>query len=203
MSSSTATASRGRTSSRRIAGLPNRASSSAATAYCCREALTEDVLANKLEPEHWTIADWARHRARGDINRLLPLLRAAARAVAQASGRQSWQGVRGCNFAFLARDLERVDGFETSFTGWGLEDSDHRDPADPRRRAAQGRALCHRRAASVASGGRPLAPFRQSGAARRAHQVRSRACAERPFGAGASARGGARVMLRALTQDFA
>jgi len=32
--------------------------------------------------------------------------------------------VRGGNFAFWRGDLERVDGFETSFVGWGLEDSD-------------------------------------------------------------------------------
>jgi predicted glycosyltransferase involved in capsule biosynthesis len=32
--------------------------------------------------------------------------------------------VRGGNFAFHRADLERVDGFETAFTGWGLEDSD-------------------------------------------------------------------------------
>ena len=36
-------------------------------------ALTEDILANHLEPERWGFADWARRRARGDINRLLPL----------------------------------------------------------------------------------------------------------------------------------
>ena len=35
-----------------------------------------------------------------------------------------WEGVRGGNFAFHRADLDRVDGFETSFTGWGLEDSD-------------------------------------------------------------------------------
>jgi hypothetical protein len=32
--------------------------------------------------------------------------------------------VRGGNFAFHRTDLERVDGFETAYTGWGLEDSD-------------------------------------------------------------------------------
>ena len=86
-------------------------------------ALTEDVLANKLEPEHWTIADWARRRARGDINRLLPLLRVRLGSLRKRLGGR-WQGVRGGNFAFHRCDLERVDGFETSFTGWGLEDSD-------------------------------------------------------------------------------
>ena len=38
--------------------------------------------------------------------------------------RDETEGVRGGNFAFHRADLERVDGFETAFTGWGLEDSD-------------------------------------------------------------------------------
>lgn len=85
--------------------------------------LTEDILANHLEPERWGFADWALRRARGDINRLLPLMRLPLgplrkRLVAE------WEGVRGGNLAFYRADLERVDGFETSFTGWGLEDSD-------------------------------------------------------------------------------
>src|SRR5207302_5594987 len=37
---------------------------------------------------------------------------------------EEWEGVRGGNFAFFRADLDRVDGFETSFVGWGLEDSD-------------------------------------------------------------------------------
>jgi glycosyltransferase involved in cell wall biosynthesis len=86
-------------------------------------ALTEDVLANNLEAEHWTARDWARHRARGDINRLLPLLRLRLGPLRRRLGGR-WKGVRGSNFAFHRADLERVDGFETSFTGWGLEDSD-------------------------------------------------------------------------------
>jgi glycosyltransferase involved in cell wall biosynthesis len=86
-------------------------------------ALTEDVLANNLEAEHWTARDWARHRARGDINRLLPLLRLRLGPLRRRLGGR-WKGVRGGNFAFHRADLERVDGFETSFTGWGLEDSD-------------------------------------------------------------------------------
>jgi glycosyltransferase involved in cell wall biosynthesis len=88
--------------------------------------LTEDILANNLEPEHWGFADWARHRARGDINRLLPLLPLLRLRLGPLRKRLggSWEGVRGGNFAFHRADLERVDGFETAFTGWGLEDSD-------------------------------------------------------------------------------
>ena len=87
------------------------------------QALTQDILAHDLEPENWGLGSWAAKRARGDVNRLLPL-------VSLPPGRwrkrlaDDWQGVRGGNFAFFRTDLERVDGFETSFVGWGLEDSD-------------------------------------------------------------------------------
>jgi glycosyltransferase involved in cell wall biosynthesis len=86
-------------------------------------SLTEDILANNLEPECWGLVSWAQRRARGDINRLLPLITLPLGPLRKrlATG---WEGVRGGNFAFHRADLERVDGFETAFTGWGLEDSD-------------------------------------------------------------------------------
>ncbi|HZN27857.1 MAG TPA: galactosyltransferase-related protein, partial [Xanthobacteraceae bacterium] len=33
-------------------------------------------------------------------------------------------GARSCNLAVWRSDLERVDGFDASFRGWGREDSD-------------------------------------------------------------------------------
>jgi glycosyltransferase involved in cell wall biosynthesis len=86
-------------------------------------ALTDEILANNLEPECWSLASWARRRARGDINRLLPLLSLPLGPLRKRLATE-WEGVRGGNFAFHRADLEHVDGFETAFTGWGLEDSD-------------------------------------------------------------------------------
>jgi hypothetical protein len=37
---------------------------------------------------------------------------------------QRWRGARGSNMAFWRADLEKVDGFDASFSGWGREDSD-------------------------------------------------------------------------------
>jgi glycosyltransferase involved in cell wall biosynthesis len=85
--------------------------------------LTEEILANDLEPERWSLASWARHRARGDINRVLPLISLPLGPLRKRLATE-WEGVRGGNFAFHRADVERVDGFETAFTGWGLEDSD-------------------------------------------------------------------------------
>jgi glycosyltransferase involved in cell wall biosynthesis len=85
--------------------------------------LSEKILTNHLEPEQWSFASWALRRARGDINRLLPLLTLPLGPLRKRLSNE-WEGVRGGNFAFHRVDLERVDGFETAFTGWGLEDSD-------------------------------------------------------------------------------
>ena len=35
-----------------------------------------------------------------------------------------WQGARGSNMAFWRADLDKVDGFDAAFCGWGREDSD-------------------------------------------------------------------------------
>jgi glycosyltransferase involved in cell wall biosynthesis len=87
------------------------------------QALTEEILASNLEPECSSIGSWAMRRARGDINRLLPLLNLPLGPLRKRLA-DEWEGVRGGNFAFFRADLDRVDGFETSFVGWGLEDSD-------------------------------------------------------------------------------
>jgi len=85
--------------------------------------LTEEILAKNLEPESWPLSSWAVLRWRRETNRLLPLLALPLGPLRKLHARR-WQGVRGGNFAFFRADLDRVDGFETSFTGWGLEDSD-------------------------------------------------------------------------------
>ena len=56
-------------------------------------------------------------------SRLMPLIRLPLGPLRKRLANE-WEGVRGGNFAFWRADLERVDGFETSFVGWGLEDSD-------------------------------------------------------------------------------
>ena len=85
--------------------------------------LTEAILSDDLEPEVWPFASWAVLCARGQVNRLLPMLRLPLGPLRKRLGTE-WEGVRGGNFAFFRADLDKVDGFETSFVGWGLEDSD-------------------------------------------------------------------------------
>jgi len=87
------------------------------------KVLTEAILAEDLEPEVWPFASWAVLCARGQVNRLLPLLTLPLGPTRKRLATE-WEGVRGGNFAFFRADLDKVDGFETSFVGWGLEDSD-------------------------------------------------------------------------------
>ena len=85
--------------------------------------LTEAVLREKLRPQAWSAGQWMRHRWSGDVNRLAALLRLPLGPLRKLRPRQ-WRGARSCNLAVWRSDLERIDGFDASFTGWGREDSD-------------------------------------------------------------------------------
>ena len=85
--------------------------------------LTDTVLARGLQPETWTFATLLQQRLRGGINRLLPTLRLPLGPLRKLV-RESWEGVQTCNLAVARRDLDRIDGFDSDYTGWGLEDSD-------------------------------------------------------------------------------
>ena len=85
--------------------------------------LTETVLAEGLAAEHWNFAVLARERLRGGVNRLMPTVHLALRPLRKMQpGR--WEGAQTCNLAVARQDLDRIDGFDCAYTGWGLEDSD-------------------------------------------------------------------------------
>jgi glycosyltransferase involved in cell wall biosynthesis len=85
--------------------------------------LTGRVLRQELEPESWGLARWLVPRSRGELNRLAPLLDLRLGRIRKLTARR-WRGARGSNMAFWRADLEKVDGFDASFSGWGREDSD-------------------------------------------------------------------------------
>lgn len=86
-------------------------------------AATDVVLAEGLEPECWGFAAWAGEWLKGRVNRLSPLLRLPAGAARKWRS-QDWKDARSCNLGVWRTDLDRVDGFDASFAGWGREDSD-------------------------------------------------------------------------------
>ena len=87
------------------------------------EALTDAVLSRSLEPEHWGTANWLQQRFSGGLNRLAPVLRLPLGSLRKMRP-QAWEGARSCNLAVWRADLDRVDGFDAVFSGWGKEDSD-------------------------------------------------------------------------------
>ena len=84
---------------------------------------TEQILAQARAVELLGLRDWFALRHQGKINRLVPLLSLPLGPLRKLRP-NAWRGARSCNLAVWRRDLDRVDGFEATYTGWGLEDSD-------------------------------------------------------------------------------
>ena len=85
--------------------------------------LTAKVLGENLAPETWSQARWLSERGRGGINRLSGLLQLPLGPLRRIR-HSAWRGARACNLAVWRVDLERVDGFDAEYKGWGKEDSD-------------------------------------------------------------------------------
>ena len=87
------------------------------------ERLTAAVLREHLEPERWGLVDWIGQHFSGDLNRLGPLLNLPLGPFRKLNSGK-WEGMQTCNLAIWRADLDRVDGFDAAFSGWGREDSD-------------------------------------------------------------------------------
>jgi glycosyltransferase involved in cell wall biosynthesis len=87
------------------------------------ERLTAEVLREHLEPERWGVGDWIGQRFSGGLNRLAPVLNLPLGPLRKTSS-GGWEGARSCNLAVWRADLDRIDGFDAIFSGWGNEDSD-------------------------------------------------------------------------------
>ena len=88
------------------------------------QAFSEQVLRDKLPVHLWAMRDWMQARRRGQIERLLPLLRLPIPGWLRKQLPRRWQGAKTCNLSAWREDLLRVNGLDESYTGWGLEDSD-------------------------------------------------------------------------------
>jgi glycosyltransferase involved in cell wall biosynthesis len=85
--------------------------------------LTEDVLVGGVPVETWDFSRLARQWLCGNVNRLLPAVSLPLGPLRKAH-RNDWENAKTCNLAVSRRDLDRVDGFDASYRGWGREDSD-------------------------------------------------------------------------------
>ena len=87
------------------------------------QALTEEALRRPLELERWGATAWIGPWLSGAVNRLPPVLSVPLGPLRKLRP-QAWRDARSCNLAVWRSDLDRVDGFDASFSGWGREDSD-------------------------------------------------------------------------------
>jgi glycosyltransferase involved in cell wall biosynthesis len=89
----------------------------------CSQSFSHEILSRQLPIHQWPGTRWLAAWVRRDINRLLPLLRLPDGSFRKRNPRQ-WEGVKTCNLALWRTDFTRVNGFDESYSGWGLEDSD-------------------------------------------------------------------------------
>lgn len=87
------------------------------------ETFTQRALTEKLPLHEWHALRWLRAWAMRDVNRLLPLLTFGDAPFRKRSPLQ-WKGVKTCNLSLWRVDFLRVNGFDETYAGWGLEDSD-------------------------------------------------------------------------------
>lgn len=85
--------------------------------------LTAKVLAEHIDLPGAGVLDKLRWRLRGDMNKVLQLLLRWP-DIGRVRRKFSWRRIKSCNLAVWRADLEKVNGFDESFTGWGHEDSD-------------------------------------------------------------------------------
>jgi glycosyltransferase involved in cell wall biosynthesis len=87
------------------------------------EAFTRRALQESLALHRLNWADWMRARARGEVNRTIPLIRLPDGDWRKRYA-QRWEGVKTCNLSVWRADLLAVNGLDEAYSGWGLEDSD-------------------------------------------------------------------------------
>ncbi|HVG05007.1 MAG TPA: glycosyltransferase family 2 protein [Burkholderiaceae bacterium] len=87
------------------------------------EAFTRNALTDETAVEDWSVAGATLAAIQGKVNRASTLARLPLGPLRKFGGRR-WQRLRGCNFSAFRTDIERVNGFDECFQGWGFEDSD-------------------------------------------------------------------------------
>lgn len=87
------------------------------------QAFSARVLREAIDLQSLSLADKLRYRLQGGLGKAAQLL-VKLPDTGRRRHRFSFRRIKGCNMAFWRSDLERVNGFDESFRGWGYEDSD-------------------------------------------------------------------------------
>jgi len=87
-------------------------------------AFTLNILQEQIPVYNWRMSKWIMARIKKDINRLSPFFSLPISSLLRKVAPNSWEGVMTCNLAAWRTDLIKINGFDESYSGWGLEDSD-------------------------------------------------------------------------------
>ena len=85
--------------------------------------LTARILAEHIDLQQAGAGAMLGYRFKGQINKVLQLL-VRWPDLGRESKRFTWRRIKSCNLGVWRKDLDTVNGFDESFTGWGHEDSD-------------------------------------------------------------------------------
>ncbi len=84
---------------------------------------TDEILQKHIEVWRFKLLSLIKLKFSQKINRLLPLL-VLPYFKKLRLWHNGWKQLRGCNFALFTKDFFTVNGCDSSFEGWGYEDSD-------------------------------------------------------------------------------
>jgi glycosyltransferase involved in cell wall biosynthesis len=87
------------------------------------ERYTNTLLERRIDLQGLGLGERLRRWLAGDFNKFVQTAIALPDLGRERRG-FSWRRIKSCNLAVWRCDLERVNGFDESFTGWGHEDSD-------------------------------------------------------------------------------
>jgi glycosyltransferase involved in cell wall biosynthesis len=88
------------------------------------ERLTRRVLDGGIDVGGAPAATLLGWRLHGDLNKTLQPLGLRWPGWGRTRRAFKWRRIKSCNLGVWKSDLERVNGFDESFVGWGYEDSD-------------------------------------------------------------------------------
>ena len=88
------------------------------------ETLTQQVIGQTIPLADKGFGFWVQQRLAGHVNKIAPLFVKLPDRNWRVIEQFKWRGIKGCNMSAWRSDVERVNGFDTSFTGWGHEDAD-------------------------------------------------------------------------------
>ena len=88
------------------------------------EKLTQRIETGSEDILSWGAWEFLRARLKGEINRLDALLTLPPTARFRYRRMKKWEKTRTCNMGVFRDDFLLINGFDSSFEGWGFEDSD-------------------------------------------------------------------------------